>query len=610
ALNMPKSAFKPNPNDTAYVAALKKIKMSSFACRINGNTVQLNFAVLGNAILRGISDPYYSQEHLDKLVVSAYKSLNIWVSEAPEMPDEPTFEEVQHTLLLCSAALCLKSVVAPYLITRGRSGSAAGGSDASNPPSYGDTFDIVGDLTSPATIDRLLLDYIRTSLQYYRYMRLTADMIDNNSVPPMFLAHSTMIVGGIFAACAFAAPTQMYRERFARYRDFIKSMLRESMAKSLLFRMALDEIERVEEMVEFLPRKLSQEQLETIRDVLVPESIEVVVSRRFSNFIDPVWQIARMPASGSSSTSAFGKDHSLAGSGGNVADTSTGGDDKPSCTFSRHLIGLSMSLFGTSKLSSGSICSRMAGSALSASLSSIFGKAPAASSQSASAASDLSSESSSVAADTATAATAGSTMTNSSPPLSSALPPHQRSHYSSNLADAKKSRVPDYKLTFTAISSLLVELSVAAKDQSFFDYLFESADAECKRPVSTAEDSTVYGIARGRSGEREESTYIVPSKNDQPLFSSASQTPATATAWLMSRQDTEMLEGSRSVGPSGRRADSSASVSLSPPFVASKSLSPNMLPKLSASTSSVSNNNGSAAKEKSQHAKSINDLLN
>ncbi|KAJ1722892.1 hypothetical protein LPJ53_002722 [Coemansia erecta] len=573
-LSFPESAFKPNPNDTAYVAALKKIKMSGFACRINGNTVQLNFAVLGNAILRGISDPYYSQEHLDKLVVNAYKSLNAWVSEAPEMPDQPTFDEVQHTLLLCSAALCLKSVVAPYLITRGRSSSTG---DATSLPSYGDTFDIVGDLTSPATIDRLLLDYIRTSLQYYRYMRLTADMIDNNSVPPMFLAHSTMIVGGIFAACAYAAPTQAYRERFARYREFIKGMLRESMRKSLLFRMSLEEIERVEEMVEYLPRKLSEAQLQTIRDVLVPESIEVVVSRRFSSFIEPVWQIARVPATSSS--------------GGNLVDAVGASDEQQSCAFSRHLIGLSMSLFGTSKLSGSSLCSRMAGSALSASLSSIFGKAPAASQP----ASDLSSESSSVTADPVSA------MTNSSPPHSSSrLPP--------NSGEPKKPRVPDYKLTFTAISSLLVELSVAAKDQSFFDYLFESADAECRRPVSSAaekeKDSTPSGAAH------EGSTYLVRSKDDQPLFSSASQTPATTTAWLMSTRDIEGVEGSRSVGPAGRRADSSVSVSLSPPFIASKSLSPNMLPKLS-STSSVSNNsNGAAPKEKSKHAKSINDLLN
>ncbi|KAJ2783334.1 hypothetical protein GGI15_002621 [Coemansia interrupta] len=564
ALNFPASAFKPNPSDTAYVAALKRIKMSGFACRINGNTVQLNFAVLGNAILRGISDPHYSQDHLDKLVVSAYKSLNVWVREAPEMPDKPTFDEVQHTLMLCSAALCLKSVVAPYLITRGH----GSGADAAN----GDTFDVVGDLTSPATIDRLLLDYIRTSLQYYRYMRLTADMIDNNSVPPMFLAHSTMIVGGIFAACAYAAPTAAYRERFARYRDFIKGMLRESMRKSLLFRMSLEEIERIEEMVEYLPRQLSQTQLKTIRGVLVPGSIEVVISKKFSSFIEPVWQIARTPMSG--------------GGSGSLVDSVGADDDKQSCAFSRHLIGLSMSLFGTSKLSGSSLCSRMAGSALSASLSSIFGKAPAAS-----AASDLSSESSSVAADPTPA------MPNaSSPPETSRLA-------SANPGEPKKSRVPDYKLTFTAISSLLVELSVAAKDQAFFDYLFESADAECERPASTAaegENSASPSATHGQEG----STYLVRSRDDQPLFSSASQTPATATAWLMSSGDAG--GGSRSVGPAGGHTGES----LSPPFVTSKSLSPNMLPKLPSSTSSMSANAGAAAKEKSKHAKSINDLLN
>ncbi|KAJ1881773.1 hypothetical protein LPJ57_001393, partial [Coemansia sp. RSA 486] len=317
-LNFPASAFRPNPNDTAYVTALKKIKMSGVSWRINGNTVQLNFAMLGNAILRGISDPHYSKEHLDKLVVCAYKSLSDWVAEAPEMPDDPTFDEVQHTLLLCSAALCLKSVVAPYLITRGRNASDATANNSLNSNTTGCsldirlngpepnktsssalesgleymrfTFDSVGDLNSPATVDRLLSDYIRTSFQLYRYMRLTANMIENNSVPPMFLAHSTMISGGIFAACAYAAPTLAQQKRFVRCREFIKCMLRDTMRSSLLFRTALEEIERIEEMVQFLPRRLDPAQLEAIRDMLVPDTIEAVINKRFCQFMDPIRQ--------------------------------------------------------------------------------------------------------------------------------------------------------------------------------------------------------------------------------------------------------------------------------------------------------------------------------
>ncbi|KAJ1642793.1 hypothetical protein LPJ64_005391 [Coemansia asiatica] len=713
-LNFPASALAPNPNDTAYVTALKKIKVGGVSWRINGNTVQLNFAMLGNAIMRGIMDPHYSKEHLDKLVVCAYKSLSQWVTAAPEMPDEPTFEEVNHTLFLCSAALCLKSVVAPYLITRGRkaadrssesnsnkyrldirltgqdtdknttagAGAGAGANAASSSTSSSSVsefeymrcmFDAIGDLNSPSTLDRLLTDYVRTSFQMYRYMRLTASMIENNSVPPMFLAHSTMITGGIFAACAHASPTQAQRDRFARCRDFVKWMLRDTMRSSLLFRVALEEVEKVEEMVQFMPRRLDPAHLETLRDTLVPETIEAVVNKRFCQFIEPIRQMARMQSPPMSATLAG---TAAASETASVADSTAGvgaGDNSGKVSSSSCLgsqLGLSLSLFGPSKIGS-LFCPRMSGSGLSSSLSALFGRscssATASSmsnppgrngnnaiSRSATAVSDIGSDMSE---------TAFSDRNYPSPPPAAQYPQHQQhphlaanhssgfstdktdfgglnSPSSSILSSRQAKAPPDYKLTFTAISSLLLALSIASKDETFFEKMFESMDKMCKmaspavapsqapkseEPLSSPPMRPSSTLSASAMASSSSSSYLVRgSSNGRAVYSGApSQIPPSTAAWMRSGNNSAKdPEGNQTPTTTTTATSSTTTASLyssaSPPprLQPSKSLSPDMRnapARTSASGGPCPSSLPSAASTTSSSPKqisSIGDLLN
>ncbi|KAJ1819870.1 hypothetical protein LPJ75_001076 [Coemansia sp. RSA 2598] len=699
SLSIPPSVLTPNPNDTAYIAALKKIKMGGVSWRINGNTVQLNFAMLGNAIMRGISDPHYSKEHLDKLVVCAYKSLSQWVTAAPEMPDNPTFDEVHHTLLLCSAALCLKSVVAPYLITRGRkaadrstgasetNGNNGGGgsfnldirldvqdpgktaASSSSPVSEFEymrsMFDAIGNLNSPSTVDRLLTDYIRTSFQLYRYMRLTANMIENSSTPPMFLAHSTMISGGIFAACAYAAPTQAQRDRFARSRDFIKCMLRDTMRKSLLFRVALDEVERVEEMVQFMPRRLDAALLESVRDTLVPDTIEAVINKRFSQFVEPIRQLARMPLPASSalspsslsSAAAQGQQRmqsppmSTAAAGGSAASdagvstgVSAGGSGSGSGSSAvKPQLGLPFSLFGPSRIGS-MFCPRMSGSGLSSSLCALFGRSgPSMTNPNGRGGSAISRSATAVSSDMGSDvsdAAFSDRIHSSPPPPPQQQPALQEEHHqhhnqhqqflASHCAFSTAKPPPDYKLSFTAISSLLVALSIASKDETFFDSMFESMDGLCKMTSPTAataaapeSDSVSLSASepplppplssppmRPASTLASTSAYLVRGPSDRALYSGPSQTPATTTAWILSssnatgmRRDSESRDCTRN----SRTPTSSLYSSMSPPasqprFQASKSLSPDMH-RATASTSPP-------AVSSTKHPHSIGDLLN
>ncbi|KAJ2417326.1 hypothetical protein GGI10_000252 [Coemansia sp. RSA 2530] len=272
SLSMPASCgFGAKPGDSAYLATLKQLKLGGVPWRINGTTVQLNFAVLGNALLRSISDPQTSQAALDLLVNNSFRALNEWLSTVPEMPSNPTLDEIHHTLMISSAAMCLKSVVTPYLVTR------------SNNPAEKDNMDL------------MLADYVDNACRVYQYTRLTIELVANKVVPVMFIAYSTMIIGGIFAACAHSAPTEELRERFARCTAFLKDMCRECTRKSLLFHNTLVEIERVEEMVRYLPRRLDNHQLLRIRELLIPRTIEAAVGKRFSTFINPIRDIARMP---------------------------------------------------------------------------------------------------------------------------------------------------------------------------------------------------------------------------------------------------------------------------------------------------------------------------
>ncbi|KAJ2814480.1 hypothetical protein FBU31_007273, partial [Coemansia sp. 'formosensis'] len=211
--------------------------------------------------------------------------------------------------------------------------------------------------------------------------------VANQVVPAMFIAYSTMIIGGIFAACAHTAPTAEQRGRFARCTAFLKEMCRDCSKKSLLFRNALVEIECVEEMVGFLPRRLDCTQLLRIRELLIPRSIEGAVGKRFSTFITPIRHIARMPPT-------------------------------------------------TNACSAGTI-------PLTSNLCAIFGKKP--------------------------------TQVKEPP--------------ANGEGDAK---LPDYKLTYTAISTLLVAMSTATKDESFFAAMLGrlDTDGEQKDEVMTSPPST------------------------------------------------------------------------------------------------------------------------
>ncbi|KAJ2818155.1 hypothetical protein GGI24_005183, partial [Coemansia furcata] len=258
SLAMPEECgFGAKPGDSAYLATLKQLKLGGVPWRINGTTVQLNFAVLGNALLRGIGDPQTSQAALDLLINNSFRALNEWLSTVPEMPLSPTVDEIHHTLMIASAAMCLKSVVTPYLVAR-------------SSPADSDNLDV------------MLVDYVDNACRVYRFTRLTVEKVANQVVPAMFIAYSTMIIGGIFAACAHTAPTAEQRGQFARCTAFLKEMCRDCSKKSLLFRNALVEIECVEEMVGFLPRRLDCAQLLRIRELLIPRSIEGAVGKRFS----------------------------------------------------------------------------------------------------------------------------------------------------------------------------------------------------------------------------------------------------------------------------------------------------------------------------------------
>ncbi|KAJ2744515.1 hypothetical protein GGI20_002916 [Coemansia sp. BCRC 34301] len=356
SLAMPASCgFGAKPGDSAYLAALKQLKLGGVPWRINGTTtVQLNFAVLGNALLRSISDPQTTQSALDSLVNNSFRALNEWLATVPAMPSRPTLDEIHHTLMISSAAMCLKSVVTPYLVTR--SNSAVREEEEAS--------------------DRMVVDYINNACQVYRYTRLTVELVANKSVPAMFIAYSTMIIGGIFAACAYAAPTPGLQRRFGRCTDFLRAMCRDCARKSLLFENALAEIERVEEMVRFLPRRLDSAQLLRIRDLLIPRSIEAAVGKRFSTFVGPIRNIMQ-------------------------SVKSTTGGDIP----------------------------------LTSNLCAIFGQKT----------------------------------------------PHP--HQSLHKVVVGCGKIPDYKLTYTAISSLLIALSSATKDESYFAFMLKHLDVdddECK----------------------------------------------------------------------------------------------------------------------------------
>ncbi|KAJ1901830.1 hypothetical protein LPJ66_000501 [Kickxella alabastrina] len=529
--------FKPKPEDTAYVTAIKQIKMGGMPWRINGATVQLNFAMLGNAILKGVVDPYCRQDHLDRLVANAHRSLMDWVGAAPEMPSEPTFAEVQHTLMLLSAALCLKSVVTPYLISRSRCVADDKAKPLSDSAAVtdNDAFAALGDINSPATVDRLLTDFLRTACNVHRYARLSTDMINNN-VPPMFLAHSLMISGGMLAACAHSAPTMALRDYFAAACLFIKGMCRDTMRKSLLFRISLREIECVEDMVRYLPRRLDTLQLEQIRDALVPESMEKVVNKRFRTLIGIIREITRMPPVENAGSRMPAEDdaHGAGNAGASleaaVTTTAAAGASTPTATAA-----------AKSALSEPRTLPAQGSIPLTSDWCAIFGRRSASASAShhlhnqnhhhhrgggiASGTSigigarttnlerSLTMTSDTTSSDKSDAAyfplPLGHEMVATETTASASVPVSVSAAQAAQAAagvtdDVQNNKVFDCKLTFTAISSVLVALSVAAKEEDFFEFLkdmWSGGQENSALPLSPAAAAVAVAMAASPSSQ-------------------------------------------------------------------------------------------------------------
>lgn len=467
SLKFPESMFCTNPGDSEYIASVKKHKIKDIPWRINGTTVQLNFAILGSAVLRGIYDPQMPQESLDKLVTHAFHALTDWISSVPEMPENPSYDELQHTMMISSVVVCLKSVITPYLITRSRekedhrkirqqnlakaaaaaaAAAADRGETMSSPflspqpqqqhmtgyireqdgASGNSTSDILfGDLSSDAAGHRMLIDYISNICRAFRYLQLSRGMVPENPVPPMFLAYSIKIVGGVLAACAYSAPTSQQRERFRENTEYVKHVCRGYMDQTLLFKVALDEIEQVERMVEFFPRTVHEVHLSKIRSVLVPVSVEAMVNKRFAAFIKPIREIIRtVPVPSSSGAEMMARSPSVSSSVSSVYSDPT--------TSSETNMG--------------------GGIPLTSNLCAIFGQKLASS------------------GNNARRAQAASISPNESKKCPFGF---------GSKACQKQKEVLNQKMSFTSIASLMVAITVASKDESFFDFL-----PEFKKPSS------------------------------------------------------------------------------------------------------------------------------
>ncbi|KAJ1907107.1 hypothetical protein LPJ81_000966 [Coemansia sp. IMI 209127] len=496
AVSFPESAFGTNPGDSEYLTTLKKLKLAGMPWQANGTTLQLNFSVLGNAILRGISDPQFSQDVLDKLVLRAFCSLAEWIALVPPLPEAPSYNEVHHTMLISSVALVLKSVITPYLISHDSSSSnnsnngespliaAARATARYSEKAYNLPTPPPGTrLDHDLAMDWLLKDYISTCCQVYRYMRRTQDMMTSNIVPPMFAAHTAMISGGVFAACAHTAPTEAQRARFAMFRDFIVATCRTHATKSLLFNISLTEIKRIEEMVRFIPRRLEPAQLTVIREKLIPGSIEALVNKRFSVFIQSLLALTRIS---SSSSSSF-----LAGS-----PSSTGSTDNSAAALS--------------------LCpSGGGGIPLTSNLCAIFGRFVKSSSSSCAETKSRISRNEK---------TGGIDASSSSSPSTSTL-----------FDSPSSGPFPNYKLSFAAISSLMIALTIASKDESFLDFVPElRASATDGLPTSPPTTTTQEQQQQQHQHQQQR-----PEKADMPIFSSGFATgrsTASAFAWSLANR--------------------------------------------------------------------------
>ncbi|KAJ2449083.1 hypothetical protein EV183_005082 [Coemansia sp. RSA 2336] len=455
---------RPRPGDSEYLTALRAAKVNGMSWSLNGNTVQLNFAVLGNALLRSISDPQLSHAHVDRLVLRASKSVSEWLAPVPLMPANPSVDELKLTLMLSSASLCLKSVIAPYLFTRCRPHSRAAAAAATESLEESSASELLELINSEQGLDKILADYIKGACEHYEHaVRLLQCKTEEDTMPPMFAAYSMTVCGGMLAACAHAAPTEQLRARFSKMVAFFVKTSQMCGERSLLFKHAQDEIVAVAEMASHLPRRLDKQKLLHIRDALLPGSVEPAVNKRFDQFIAPLKSILK-PAT-------FAYDSSLSDSAKEEA-----AETRPKCPLSmgrRGFIPLTSNLCAIFEQALG----RKPRHALSET-SEEPAKSPTPSAA-------FSCESSSTTSNNNSSSSKKDEFvkcSSSSPGIDQPLQPPPKA-------------LPTYRLTFTAITSLMVGLTVATKDASFFDFMPKTdISDEQQHPSHSAGASNLVNI--------------------------------------------------------------------------------------------------------------------
>ncbi|KAJ1749474.1 hypothetical protein LPJ79_003678 [Coemansia sp. RSA 1821] len=440
---------RPRPGDSEYLTALRAAKVNGMSWSLNGNTVQLNFAVLGNAILRSISDPQLSHAHVDRLVIRASKSVSEWLAPVPLMPANPSLDELKLTLMMSSASLCLKSVITPYLFARCRphSRTATESLEESSAPE-------LRELNSEQGLDKILADYIKDACEHYEHaVQILQCKTEEDAMPPMFAAYSMTVCGGMLAACAHAAPTEQLHARFSKMVAFFVQNSRKCAERSLLFKHAQDEIVAVAEMASHLPRRLDKQKLLHIRDTLLPGSVEPAVNKRFDQFIAPLKSILKPAASLYDAP---------------LSDSAKEEETRMKCP-------LSMGRRGFIPLTS-NLC---------AIFEQALGRKPHR------ALSETSDESARSPTSPAAFSCESSSTTRKDESIKCSSSPGIDQ-------PSKKSQqpraLPTHRLTFTAITSLMIGLTVATKDAAFFDFMPKTTDIGDEHPPHSAGASNLVNI--------------------------------------------------------------------------------------------------------------------
>ncbi|KAJ2797271.1 hypothetical protein H4R20_005245, partial [Coemansia guatemalensis] len=208
SLAFPVCPHNANPDDPQYLATLKAIKHNGMPWLVNGNTVQINFAMLANAVLRAIGDPQAPQGQVDRLVVNACKSIDDWIAPLPTLPKSAPYQDVCMALMISAAAMGVRSIITPHLLARSHQQSNSGQDNRDTPA-------IMRALATDAGRWRVLHAYMRGAYQYYQLVQRGPALGADHEVPPMFASYAMSICGGMFAACARSAPTANYREKCA-----------------------------------------------------------------------------------------------------------------------------------------------------------------------------------------------------------------------------------------------------------------------------------------------------------------------------------------------------------------------------------------------------------